>query len=63
MITHPLFWAAYSVAAVLVGVAGRDRRVGFLGFFIFALLLTPAVVLLVLIVTRPRLERNHLGER
>lgn len=47
-----LFWLLYGLGAVIVGVAGRHRRIGFVGFLIFALLLTPPLVLLILILTR-----------
>lgn len=54
MIMDPLFWVGYVVLAFIVALLGHGRRIGILGFFIFALLLTPPVILLVLIVTRPK---------
>jgi hypothetical protein len=50
----PLFWVLYAVGAIIVGVAGRQRRIGFVGFLLLALLLTPPLVLLILILTRPK---------
>lgn len=50
----PLFWALYALGAVITGVAGRQRRIGFVGFLLLALLLTPPLVLLILILTRPK---------
>jgi Sec-independent protein secretion pathway component TatC len=37
--------------SVLVGWLGRHRRIGFLGFFIVSLLITPILGLLVLILS------------
>jgi hypothetical protein len=53
----PFYVAAYLVLSVLVGLCGRHRRIGFVGFLIVSLLLTPAVGLLVVYCTaqtRPR---------
>jgi hypothetical protein len=50
----PLFWIAYVAIALFVGILGHGRRIGVMGFFILALLLTPPLVLLILIVTRPK---------
>jgi hypothetical protein len=38
---------------VLTGLFGSDRRLGFLGTFLLALILTPVVVLPVLLLTGP----------
>jgi hypothetical protein len=53
-LSAPLFWVLYAIGAVIVGVAGRQRRIGFVGFLLLALLLTPPLVLLILILTRPK---------
>lgn len=53
MIT-PATLVAYLAFAFLVGLMGYQRRIGVLGFFILALLLTPPLMLLVAIVTRPK---------
>lgn len=45
----PLFLIV--VGAVLVGFLGRHRRIGFLGFFLVSLLITPLLGLLVLILS------------
>jgi hypothetical protein len=47
----PLAWV---LAAVLVGLAGRDRALGFWGFFALSLFLSPIPVILVLLLTAPR---------
>jgi hypothetical protein len=44
----------YVATAILVGMYGRDRRIGFLGCFLFSLLLTPPLFFLLLILTAPR---------
>ena len=43
----------YIVFCGIAGYAGRRRRIGFLGFFIASLLLTPLVVLAILVLTGP----------
>jgi hypothetical protein len=49
----------YVVFCILVGICGSQRRMGFTGTFIFSLLVTPVVVLIVLLMTGPsqRLEK------
>jgi hypothetical protein len=49
----------YVLFCILVGICGSQRRMGFTGTFIFSLLVTPVVVLVVLLMTGPsqRLER------
>jgi hypothetical protein len=49
----------YVVFCILVGICGSQRRMGFTGTFIFSLLVTPVVVLVVLLMTGPaqRLEK------
>ena len=44
---YPFYVAAYLVLSVLVGLCGRHRRIGFVGFLIVALLLTPLLGLVV----------------
>lgn len=49
----------YVVFCILVGICGSQRRMGFTGTFIFSVLVTPVVVLVVLLMTGPsqRLEK------
>jgi hypothetical protein len=49
----------YVVFCILVGICGSQRRMGFTGTFIFSLLITPVLVLIVLLMTGPaqRLEK------
>ena len=44
----------YLVLCLLAGFIGRNRSIGFIGFFIASLLLTPIVILLVLTVSAPK---------
>jgi hypothetical protein len=44
----------YVVFCLLTGLCGIQRRLGFWGTFIIALLVTPIPVLLVLLLTAPR---------
>jgi hypothetical protein len=44
----------YFLMALLVGWLGRDREIGFVGFFIVALFITPLIALLILMVTHKR---------
>ena len=43
----------YVIFCLLTGLCGIKRRMGFFGTFLFALLLTPIPVLLVLLLTAP----------
>ncbi len=55
----------YVIFCLLTGLCGVQRRMGFLGTFIFALLVTPVVVLLVLLLTAPsrRFESQRRTQR
>lgn len=43
----------YVVFCILTGLCGSKRRLGFVGTFIFSLLLTPLIMLPILILTGP----------
>jgi hypothetical protein len=51
----------YVIFCLLTGLCGIQRRMGFLGTFILALLVTPIPVLLVLLLTAPsrRYDRDR----
>ena len=51
----------YVIFCVLTGLCGVQRRMGFIGTFIFALLVTPIPVLLVLLLTAP--SRRYESQR
>jgi hypothetical protein len=45
-----MLWLALST---IVGLLGRDRALGFVGNFVFALLFSPILMLLILLITMP----------
>jgi uncharacterized membrane protein len=51
----------YLIFCILAGLCGSHRRMGFFGTFLFSLVVTPVVVLLVLILTAP--SRRDEGDR
>lgn len=50
--------AAWILASVALGYAGRDRLIGFWGFFLLAMLFSPPLCLVLLILTAPRKRRR-----
>jgi hypothetical protein len=54
--------AAYLVFALLVGLCGSQRRLGFTGTFLLSLLITPVLALVVLLVTGPS-RRAEMARR
>lgn len=52
--------ATWILLSVLVGFLGRHRRIGFVGFFLLALVFTPIVALLVLVVTAPKTKSTTI---
>ena len=54
--------ALYAALSLLVGYLGRRRSIGFAGFFVLSLLLSPIVMSLVLLVGLPRepTSRAHI---
>ena len=53
LMANPLLLGGYVMFALLVALLGYQRRIGVVGFFILSLLLTPPLILLILVVTRP----------
>ena len=50
----------YVIFCLLAGLAGSQRRMGFFGTFLLSLVITPLLVSLLLILTRPsRAERDR----
>jgi len=47
-----LWYFAYFIACLIVGIYGSERRFGFLGSFIGSILATPLIVFLVLLITK-----------
>lgn len=62
MMLSAVFVVVYVLLSLLVGLCGRRRRMGFVGFLIVSLLITPPLALLVLYLTketpRPRLSSS-----
>ncbi|WP_141213169.1 hypothetical protein [Janthinobacterium sp. PC23-8] len=56
----PLLLAGYLMGCLFVGLFGIHRRIGFIGFFILSLLLTPPITLLLLVLTRAKPARRSL---
>jgi hypothetical protein len=49
----------YIVFAILAGLCGMHRRLGFFGTFLISLFITPVIMLLVLIMTAPTPVERH----
>jgi hypothetical protein len=54
------FLVLYFLACALVAFAGRGRRIGFLGFFILSILLSPIISLLVVVLSAPASQKSAL---
>lgn len=50
----PSFIAAYLGLAFLVGLSGRNKQIGFWGFFLLSILITPLITGFFMIICRPR---------
>jgi hypothetical protein len=46
--------AVYVVLSLLVGYLGRGRSIGFAGYFVLSLIISPLIMALVLLVGMPR---------
>jgi hypothetical protein len=49
----------YVIFCLLTGLCGSQRRMGFFGTFLIALLVTPVPVLVILLVTGPSQRHLH----
>jgi hypothetical protein len=58
MLLVPQFLIAYIILALIVGLFGRDKAIGFWGFFLLSLLITPIVPAVFMLITRPRRVRR-----
>ena len=45
---------AHILGSALVGFVGRRRRIGFIGFFLVSLLVTPVITVVILFLTAPK---------
>jgi len=50
----PQFVIAYIILAVIVGLLGRNKQVGFWGFLVLSLVMTPLIPGFFLVITRDR---------
>jgi len=53
----------YLALCIVVGLAGRRRPIGFVGYFVLSLLLTPIVPLLFLLVTQKQFLEQETAIR
>lgn len=53
-----LWYVAYFIACLIVGIYGSDRRFGFLGSFIGSILATPLIVFFVLLLTKKTIDET-----
>ena len=53
---------AYLIFAILVGLCGSQRRMGFTGTFLLSVAITPVLTLLVLLITGPS-RRAEMARR
>ena len=53
----PQFLIAYVILAVIVGLLGRNKQVGFWGFLVLSIVMTPLITGFFLIITR---DRKHI---
>jgi hypothetical protein len=58
MLLVPQFVVAYVILALIVGLLGRNKQVGFWGFFVLSMVLTPILTGFFLIITRDRRIRR-----
>jgi len=50
----PQFAVAYLILALIVALLGRNKQVGFWGFFVLSVVMTPLLTGFFLIITRDR---------
>jgi hypothetical protein len=53
----PQFLIAYVILCLIVGILGRGKQIGFWGFFLLSLLLTPILPAFSMLISRPRRAR------
>ena len=54
----PQFAIAYIILALIVALLGRNKAIGFWGFFLLSLILTPIVIGVFMIINRDRKTRR-----
>jgi hypothetical protein len=58
MLLVPQFLAAYVILALIVASLGRNKQIGFWGFLLLSLLITPLVTGVFMIINRDRRQRR-----
>jgi hypothetical protein len=53
----PQFFIAYVILALIVGLLGRNKTIGFWGFFLLSLVMTPLVTGVFMVINRNRKPR------
>ena len=53
----PVFALIYLALSIIVAYVGRRRKIGFAGFFVLSLVLTPLVMILVYLLGAPRAQK------
>ncbi len=55
----------YVLTCLAVGYLGRDKNIGFLGFFLLSFFITPIASLLILLIgaDHPRLKKEHQRQK
>jgi len=57
-ILTPQVIAAYVILALIVGIVGRNKQIGFWGFFLLSMVATPVLTGFFMIVCRPRRTKS-----
>ena len=55
----PQLIAAYIVLSLIVAIVGRNRQIGFWGFFILSLIVTPIVTGVFMLICTPKRAKRH----
>jgi hypothetical protein len=56
-----IYFIAYIILCLIVGVYGSKRDFGFYGFFIASIIFTPLIVLAVLLLSKPKKDKESLN--
>jgi Na+/melibiose symporter-like transporter len=58
LLLQPQILAAYVILALIVALLGRNKQIGFWGFLVLSLLMTPILTGFFMIITRERKIRT-----
>lgn len=59
----PQFLIAYLILCVIAGMLGRNKVIGFWGYFLLSIVITPIVPMLFMLIGRPRAPRPARHEQ